>query len=274
VQYAPVYRGQSAWQLYHGPGGTAAVAFEPGQWRRLRIVLQGRRAAVFLGDTTRPILLIPRLGHAPRPGYLLLRGFLPANTPGSGPIAEYANLRVRPEVSFDFGSPFTESAPSPGIIQQWNAGSMFATGDSAHRELPAGSLTRATTVTALATGLVELHRQLALPDNLSQGGARREAAVVTWVNLVAPRNGIYRLDLGFSDAVSVFLDGRPVFYDNDSYLFEQRRDGLIGFDQSTLFLPLKAGPNQLAVLVTDHFGGMGLMGRIEPQSGLTVRLQR
>src|SRR4051812_44919695 len=25
VQYAPVYQGESAWQLYHGPGRTAAV---------------------------------------------------------------------------------------------------------------------------------------------------------------------------------------------------------------------------------------------------------
>jgi hypothetical protein len=237
-------------------------------------VLQGRRAAVFLGDTTRPVLLIPRLGHAPKPGYLLLRGFLPANTPGSGPIAEYTNLRVMPGfIPFAFGPPLPEAVPSPGVIQEWNAGAMFATGDSAHRALPAGSLTRSRTVTALPTGLVELHRQLPLPDNLVQGQTRREAAVVAWANLVAPRAGVYRLDLGFSDQVTVFLDGRPIFYGNDSYLFEQRRDGLIGFDQSTLFLPLKAGVNQLAVLVTDHFGGMGLMGRIEPQSGLTVRLE-
>ena len=30
VQYAPVWQGRSAWQLYHGPGGTAAIAFQPG----------------------------------------------------------------------------------------------------------------------------------------------------------------------------------------------------------------------------------------------------
>ncbi len=29
VQYAPVWQGRSAWQLYHGPGGTAAIAFQP-----------------------------------------------------------------------------------------------------------------------------------------------------------------------------------------------------------------------------------------------------
>jgi hypothetical protein len=273
VQYAPVYHGQSAWQLYHGPGGTAAVAFEPGEWRRLRIVLKGRRAAVFLGDTTTPILRIPRLGHAPRPGYLLLRGFLPANTPGSGPIAEYANLRVRPGyVPFDFGPPAPEPGFLPGIIERWNVGASFTTGDSAHRVLPPGFLTRVGTVTALANGLVELNRQVPLPKDQVRGGARMETAVVAWVDLQAPRAGTYRLDLGFSDAVSVFLDGRPVLYANDSYLFEQRRDGLIGLDQATLFLPLRSGLNRLTVLVTDHFGGMGLMGRIEPSSGLGVRV--
>lgn len=30
VQYAPVWQDRSAWQLHHGPGGTAAIAFEPG----------------------------------------------------------------------------------------------------------------------------------------------------------------------------------------------------------------------------------------------------
>ena len=36
IQYAPVYQGASAWQLYHGPGATAPVTFEPGAWDGMR----------------------------------------------------------------------------------------------------------------------------------------------------------------------------------------------------------------------------------------------
>lgn len=40
VQYAPVFQGRSAWQLYHGPSGTAATGLVPNVWTRVRV---GRR---------------------------------------------------------------------------------------------------------------------------------------------------------------------------------------------------------------------------------------
>jgi hypothetical protein len=98
----------------------------------------------------------------------------------------------------------------------------------------------------------------------------RDVGVVARVRIAAEVAGVRRLELGFSDAVTVFLNGRPLFHGDDSYLFEQRRDGLIGFDQATLYLPLVAGNNELAVIVTDHFGGWGLMGRIADTRGIRV----
>ncbi len=50
VQYAPVYQGASQWQLYHGPGATAPVAFEPGAWTPVRVVLAGEKSALFVSD--------------------------------------------------------------------------------------------------------------------------------------------------------------------------------------------------------------------------------
>lgn len=84
MQYAPVYQGASAWQLYHGPGGTAAVELEAGKWIHLRLVLQGSKAAVFVGDMEKPALVIPELGRTPQAGYIALRGFLPAGVPRDG----------------------------------------------------------------------------------------------------------------------------------------------------------------------------------------------
>jgi len=75
IQYAPVYQGASAWQLYHGPGATATVTFEPGAWTHVRLVLSGEKAAVFVGDLAKPALVIPRLARAAAPGYLAQCGF-------------------------------------------------------------------------------------------------------------------------------------------------------------------------------------------------------
>jgi hypothetical protein len=265
VQYAPVYQGQSAWQLYHGPGATAAPSIEPGVWQRLRIVLSGRRAAVFLGDTTTPILLVPRLAREPRPGYIAIRGFLPPGTPGAGPIARFANVRVRPGVvPFAFGPPAPEPTPAPGVIRAWTVGEGFAAPDTALTSVNPTWLARSVRVSAEPGGLVALHRLVRMPQGT------RNAGVVARVRVIADAATTRRLDLGFSDVAAVLLNGRPIFRGDDSYSFEGRREGLIAFDQATLYLPLQAGSNELAVIVTDRFGGWGLMGRFPDTQGLRV----
>jgi hypothetical protein len=116
-----------------------------------------------------------------------------------------------------------------------------------------------------ADGLLELHRHVAMPAN------SRAAAAVARIHLRAAQAGPRALDLGFSDRAAVFLNGRPVFEGEASYSFDKpRREGLIGYDQARLWLPLQAGDNELAVVVSDSFGGWGLMGRFADPAGLEV----
>jgi hypothetical protein len=77
IQYNPVYKGESNWQLYHGEGATAGVDLPRNEWTHLKIVLQGERLAVFVGDTKAPQLLVPRLARPPASGYVALRSFVP-----------------------------------------------------------------------------------------------------------------------------------------------------------------------------------------------------
>jgi hypothetical protein len=270
IQYAPVYQGQSGWQLHHGPGATAAAAFEPGVWTHVRLVLQDRRAALFLGDAPEPALLIPRLGHVPAAGYLGLRAFLPADTPGEGPIARYSNVTVRPgEVPFDFSSVRLEAEPvEPGAVRSWAVSRAFLPPDDGVAVALPGAkvLGEFRRVPAQADGLVELHAHVRLPSDTS-----RSAAAVARVNVRAETAGVRRLDLGFSDQATVFLNGRPLFHGDSHYSFDNpRQEGVIHYGQSTLFLPLSAGDNELAVLVADEFGGWGLMARFPDRSGLEV----
>ena len=281
IQYAPVYQGASAWQLYHGPGATAAVTFEPGAWTHVRLVLAGARAAVFVGDLGRPALVIPRLAREAAFGYLALRAFTPPGS-GSGPVARFANVSIQPGAApFDFspgkrdGAP-DQAAPStpatglvtPGSVRAWSVSRAFAVPkDVATPALPAPDvLGEWKRVEAEPNGLVELHRYVKLPAPDS-----REVAAVARVRVRAEAAGMRRLDLGFSDVATVFLNGRPLFRADAHYSYDNpRQEGLIHFGQATVFLPLEKGDNELAVLVSDAFGGWGLLGRFVDTTGLEI----
>jgi hypothetical protein len=267
LQYAPVWQGQSAWQLHHGPGGTAAAEFEPGAWTHVRVVLQGRQAALFVGDMQKPALLVPHVAREPRAGFIALRGFLPAGVPGNGPIARFANVTVRPGfVPFDF--PAAAAAPQqPGAVREWSVSQALpATKADGVPHLPAAdALGTFQRVAAEPSGLVELHRHVKLP------AGTREGTALARVRIRATEAGVRRLDLGFSDRATVFLNGRALYTGDASYSYDApRQEGLIGYGQTAVFLPLEKGDNELAVLVGDSFGGWGLMARFPDAAGLAL----
>ena len=115
LQYAPVHQGQSAWQLYHGPGATTAVEFQPGADAAAargagvagRGVPGGRRSSGHGGP----------LAREPRAGYIALRAFLLPDTPG--PIALRERLPRPNVVPFDFT---TIAVEAPVIPRAWSAG--------------------------------------------------------------------------------------------------------------------------------------------------------
>jgi hypothetical protein len=77
------------------------------------------------------------------------------------------------------------------------------------------------------------------------------------------------LELGFSDRVVVYLNGRTLFRGNDTYRSRDYRFlGSIGY-WDTLFLPLEEGANELVVAVSETFGGWGIQGRFPDPAGVT-----
>ena len=275
LQYAPVWQERSAWQLYHGPGGTAAVGFEAGAWTRVRLVVQGRSAALFINDMTRPAMLVPRMARDPRAGYIAVGGFLPANVAIDGPIARFSNVTVHPgHVPFDFAAALAAAGATAtpmtdaGVIREWSVSEAFVPADTPGTPALPSPATLGTfqTLTVEPGGLLPLDRHVRLAEG------QRVSAAVARVTVRAAAAGIYTFDLGFSDVATVFLNGSPVFRGDGRYAFDRpRREGLIGFDNAQLYLPLKAGDNDIAIVLTDVFGGWGLMGRFVDAKGLDVR---
>jgi hypothetical protein len=268
LQYTPVYRGVSNWQLYHGPGATAAAEFAPDRWQHVRVVVQGRRAAVFVGEVDEPQLVIS-LAREPRKGYLALRGFAPRGIPDEIPVANFANLVIRPgEVPYDFSTADPTIPAAPGAITQWHVSPSFVPPAEIPREVPQVPATGWSTLPTDPSGLLVLFKHRDRPE-----GSRRTAALAR-VTVQAQEAAIRRFDLGYSDVVGVYLNGTLLFSDNDGYSFNfPRRQGLLTPDQASLYLPLKKGKNELVLAVADVFGGWGLMGRLEDLAGLEVRAE-
>ncbi len=68
-----------------------------------------------------------------------------------------------------------------------------------------------------------------------------------------------KMNLGYSDEVSVYLNGTPLFHGASAY---RQRDpsflGIVGlFD--AVYLPLKKGENELTLLLTETMGGWGFV---------------
>jgi hypothetical protein len=257
VQYTPVFNGISSWQLYHGPGFWAPVAFPLEEWFRLRVVFSGARAEVYVGDLDEPALEIRELKAPVEPGRV--------GVFGGGPPIHLAAFAYGESGSIELHGAATPPVPAlDGIVPAWWVSDAFA-----EDELPSGpaldaELLAARTWTRLAaepSGLVDLARVNGLRDGRNTAFARttvRSAAAQT-----------KRLDVGFSDRAVVYLNGRALYRGDDTYRSRDYRFlGSIGYHDS-LHVPLTAGDNELAVAVSEDFGGWGVQACFPDAAGLS-----
>jgi hypothetical protein len=267
IQYTPVWRGDSNWQLYHGPGATAPVTFAHRQWIHVRLVLSGRRAALFLGGDAKPNLMMT-LGREPTSGYLALRSFVPPDAAPAGEMSSaFANVVVRPgQAAYAFAAETPTSAPA-GLISRWQLSPSFAVEPGAPvTSLPdslVASKDRWPAFSVEPTGVIVIGRHLARPA--------RQSATIARLVLRAPAEGAQRIRLGYSDYVTIFVNGRPLFFGDAHYSYDApRQEGLIALSQATFWLPLARGDNEILFAVSDGFGGWGLTAQLEVADGAQV----
>lgn len=264
VQYSPVL-GRSQWQLFHGEGGTAAAPLPPNEWIPLRLEMRGRKLAVFVGRTERPTLTVARMSHEPRPGGIALSSFLTADS--EAPYgARFRNVRVTSgRTTYDFDALEAPEIEAEGLVRRWRMSTPFAIEEKLASALPETSPDGWRVVETEPDGVALLDR-VGGPE-----GARAFGAVLA-LDLEAEQAGVRTMDLGFSDAATVFLNGAPIVGLDQSYRFDRPRvQGVLGLHQARLFLPLRRGPNELRIVVTESFGGWGIVGRIHDPEGLRIR---
>lgn len=100
--------------------------------------------------------------------------------------------------------------------------------------------------------------------------SREANTVFARINIRSERDQVKKLNFGYSDRVRVFLGDKPLYAGNNTYRTRDYRYlGTVGlFDQ--LFLPLKAGDNELYFAVSESFGGWGIMAAFEDMTDIEI----
>jgi hypothetical protein len=266
LQYTPVFNGISAWQLY--PEHNASLVIPRDQWLHLELVLSGSRLEAFIDGAEEPALVVENLGLDSRRGRIGLRVTFPdEGIPEDFYPAAFANVSVVPDPA---PASYIEETPPPaesGLVGTWAISPAFVASEGPLEELPRGWMESEGWMTAVSDGegRVNLARYSGLPE-----GARR-GTIFARLLIESQVAQVKRLDFGYSDRASVFLNGSVLFTGDNTYRSRsQRYLGVMTIDNDALFLPLRKGPNELVIAVSEAFGGWGLIARLENLLGVKL----
>lgn len=239
IQYNPVVNGNLTWQIFTGPGFEAQTTFPLNQWMRVRVDVYAASAAVSVDG--KPVLAIPDLKNGPLAG---LVGF--ASLMGG---SYFSNVSVTPITGYRDPSPPPPPKPlADGTIATWQVSEALTQADGFARAAK-GNWTGVpwNTIAVETNGIANLSK--AGPDGDD------EHSFVARFNLRSQAAKSVPMQFGFSDDVRIYLNGVPLYEGSDR---QNSRDyrflGHAGF-WDTVFLPLKAGLNQVTFVVTDPSNG-------------------
>lgn len=266
LQYTPVDSGITAWQLY--PEYNAEVAIPREEWVHVRLDISGDRLRVFVADGAEPVMTA-RLERGLTAGGI---GFSSSALHGGGIdspegtlTAAISNLEINPRRASSAEAEMP--SPAPGVITRWALSPAVAAPSGPEEGLPQDLMRRSdwTIATSDEAGRVNVSRYRAIPGDADGG------LVLARVLLESESGGLEKLHFGFSDRVSIFLNGRIMYSADNSYLARSGRYlGVMTVDNDALYLPLVAGQNELILAVSETFGGWGIAGRLEDATGIRV----
>jgi hypothetical protein len=265
MQYTPVLNTGLNWQLYSGPGFTGPVDIPRDTWFHLRLAIIGAAARLYVGDTTKPALDMPDLKSGLERGQVALADLIGATC--------FANVEIHPTPD----APWQRHLPPmpAGTLVRWSLSPAY---DALQRdpELPLSAAERAAipwqVVEAEPPGIVAIYRYRMAPHprvtfqtdwstRLSpQPGTQ---LIYARTSITAHRDEVRKLYLGYSDEVSVFLNGRILYRGRSAQSF--RDPGFLGIvspDDDALYLPLRKGSNELVLALGELGGGWGFVARL------------
>jgi len=266
MQYTPVLNTGLNWQIYSGPGFTGAVDIPKNEWFHLRLAITGAQAKLYVKDMEKPALVMNDLKSGIQKGEIALADLIGATY--------FSNFEVHPTAD----APWERHEPPmpAGTLTKWS----ISPADDALARDPEKALTAAESsaikwqaVEAEPPGMVVLYRYVDAPHP-------RVTFANDWSKKLEPQPGskliyarttidsdraqVKKLAIGYSDEVSVFLNGQILFRGRSAQNF--RDPGFLGImsaDDDAVYLPLKKGKNELVLALTELGGGWGFVCRLE-----------
>ncbi len=265
MQYTPVWHTGANWQLYNGQGFTGAVDIPKAQWFHLRLVIEGAQAKLYVKDMDKPALIMDDLKSGVQKGELALYVLTGATY--------FANFQVRatPDAPWQRHLP-----PMPAnTLTKWRISPSF---DALARKLEA-PLSAAESakmawqeVEAEAPGIVPLYRYRDAPhprvtfaNDFSKRLDPQPGMKVLYARTTidSPRAELKKLYLGYSDDVTVFLNGKPLYRGRSAQYFRDPAFlGIVNAENDAVYLPLQKGKNELLLAISELGGGWGFVARL------------
>jgi hypothetical protein len=266
LQYTPVLNTGLNWQIYNGPGFTGAVDIPNGAWFHLRLEVAGAQAKLFVKDLDKPVLVMDDLKSGVQKGQVAL-----AVLTGATYFSNF-EIRTTADAAWERHLP----ALPPGTLTRWSLSPAY---DALERNLERplsreeGDAIRWQDVEAEPPGFVVINRyresphpRVSFANDFSKRMEPQPGMKVVYARttIESDRDQVKKLALGYSDDVSVFLNGAILFRGRSAQNF---RDpgflGIISPEDDAVYLPLKKGRNELMLAVSELGGGWGFICRLD-----------
>ncbi len=265
IQYTPVLKTGRNWQIFSGPGFTGKVDIPRDEWFHLRLAVTGAQAKLYVKDMERPTLVMDDLKTGLQTGQVAL-----FTLTGQTCFTNF-EIRPTPDASWERHLP----AMPPHTLTKWSISPAYdALAVNLERPLtPAESQgIQWQEVEAEPPGFVVLYRYRDAPHPVvtfqtdfstrlqPQPGMK---VLYARTNIESDRDQIKRLEIGYSDDVSVFLNGQILYRGRSAQSF--RDPGFLGImnpENDAVYLPLKKGNNELQLAVSELGGGWGFICRL------------
>jgi len=263
MQYTPVLHTGLNWQLYNGPGFTCAVDITKNVWFHLRLEVTGAQAKLYVKDMDKPALVMNDLKSGAQKGQVAL-SVLTGET-------YFSNFEVRttPDAPWERHLP----AMPAGTLSKWSISPAFdALARNVEQPPAPDEQISWQEVEAEPPGLVVLYRYREAPHLMVTfaGDFSRRLEPQPGTKLIyartridSDRDQVKKLEIGYSDEVSVFLNGQILYRGRSAQNF--RDPGFLGIvnpENDTVYLPLKKGDNELMLAVSELGGGWGFICRL------------
>ena len=266
-QYTPVLNGVGPWQIYNGPGFTAPVEVPRDVWFHVRLVVTGAQAQLYVTNMAAPSLVMNDLKTGIRQGGVGFYG------------VHVSNVEIR-RISPAAWERHEPAMPSTTITKWRLSPSMDALERDLDRPLSKSELDTISwqEVRAEPPGFVVINRYRQGPDlvpTFARDFAKRlepqngMKVVYARAMIVSDRDQVKKLNIGYSDDVSLFLNGRILYGGRSAQRF---RDpgflGIVNAENDAVYLPLRKGRNELVLAVSELTGGWGFICRFDDMNGI------